>query len=40
MTAYAGAAAFLVAAAWSALVVAEVAVAAEPRPEPGQSREE
>lgn len=40
MTAYAGAAAFLLAAAWYALVVAEVVVAAEPRPQPGQSREE
>jgi hypothetical protein len=40
MTAYAGAAAFLVAGAWYALVVAEVVVAAEPQPQPGQSREE
>ena len=39
-TAYAGAAAFLLAAAWYALVVTEVVVAAEPRPQPGQSREE
>lgn len=35
-----GAAAFLVAAAWYALVVEEVIVAAEPRGQPGQSREE
>lgn len=40
MTAYAGAAAFLLAAAWYAVVVAEVVVAAEPRPQPDQSREE
>jgi hypothetical protein len=39
-TPYAGAAAFLLAAAWYALVVTEVVVAAEPRPQPGQSREE
>jgi len=40
MTAYVGAAAFLLAAAWYALVLAEVVVAAEPQPQPGQSREE
>ena len=40
MTAYVGAAAFLVAAAWYTFAVAEVVVAAEPRPEAGQSREE
>lgn len=40
MTAYAGAGASLLAAAWYALVVAEVVVATEPRPQPGQSREE
>jgi hypothetical protein len=40
MTAYAGAAALLLAAAWYALVVAEVVVPAEPRPQPGQSRED
>ena len=38
--AYAGAAAFLVAAGWYALVVAEVTVASEPRPQPGQARQE
>jgi hypothetical protein len=38
--AYAGAAAFLVAAVWYALVVAEVTVASEPRPQPGQTQEE
>jgi hypothetical protein len=40
VTAYAGAAALLVAATWYALVVAEVVVPAEPRLQPGQSREE
>jgi hypothetical protein len=40
VTAYAGAAALLLAAAWYALVVAEVVVPAEPRPQPGQSRDE
>lgn len=40
VTAYAGAAALLLAAGWYALVVAEVVVPAEPRPQPGQSREE
>jgi hypothetical protein len=40
MTAYAGAVAFLVAAAWYAAVVEEIVVAAEPRPQPGQSQEE
>ena len=40
VTAYTGAAAFLLAAAWYALVVTEVVVPAEPRPQPGQSREE
>src|SRR4030095_16441999 len=38
--AYAGAAAFLVAAVWYALVVAEVTVASEPRPQPGEAQEE
>jgi hypothetical protein len=40
VTSYAGAAALLVAAAWYALVVAEVVVPAEPRLQSGQSREE
>lgn len=40
LTAYAGAVAFLVAAGWYALVVAEVVVAPEPEPQPGQPREE
>jgi hypothetical protein len=40
VTAYAGAAAFLLAAAWYALVMAEVVVAAEPNPQSGQLREE
>jgi hypothetical protein len=39
-TAYAGATAFLLAAAWYALVMAEVVVSAESHPQPGQSREE
>jgi hypothetical protein len=39
-TAYAGAAAFLVAAVWYALIVAEVTVASEPQRRPGQAREE
>ena len=39
VTAYVGAAAFLVAAAWYALVVTEVVVGAEPEPQAGQSRE-
>jgi hypothetical protein len=38
--AHAGAAAFLVAAVWYALVVAEVTVASEPRPQPGQAQQE
>jgi hypothetical protein len=38
--AYAGAAAFLVAAVWYALVVAEVTVASEPRPQPGQAQQD
>jgi hypothetical protein len=38
--AYAGAAAFLVAAVWYALVVGEVTVASEPRPKPGQAQQE
>jgi hypothetical protein len=38
--AYAGAAAFLVAAVWYALVVAEVTVASEPQPQPGQAQQE
>ena len=38
--AYAGAAAFLVAAVWYALIVAEITVASEPQPRPGQAREE
>lgn len=40
LTAYAGATALLLAAAWYALVVAELVVPAGPRPQPGQSREE
>jgi hypothetical protein len=40
LIAYAGAVAFLVAAAWYALVVAEVVVAAEPQPQARQSQEE
>jgi len=38
--AYAGAAAFIVAAVWYTLVVAEVTVASEPRPQPGQAQQQ
>jgi hypothetical protein len=38
--AYAGAVGFLVAAVWYALVVAEVTVASEPRPQPGQAQQQ
>jgi hypothetical protein len=40
LTAYAAAAAFLVAAAWYGLVVAEVVVALKPSAQPGQPQEE